>query len=116
MNSVDLREFGVLAVPVELDRAHLAMTVLLHQKFGNARLFAFFIPIIIIAVNKEHHIGVLLDRAGFTQVCQTRTALIIAALFRSARKLRQTQHRNIQLFRHDFQRTRDLADLLHAVF
>src|SRR5947209_14117404 len=89
---------------------HFALPV---QKFFRA--FARFLvgEIIFLAEDKENHVRVLLDRAGFTQIRELRT-LVIARLD-LARELRQRQDRHIQFFRQRLQAGRDLREFLHAV-
>ena len=59
------------------------------------------------AVQKHHHVGVLLDRPRFTQVGEGRElALGLAA------HLREREHRDIQLARERLQGAADLGDLL----
>src|ERR1041385_5183038 len=51
--------------------------------------------VIFFAEHEQHHVGVLFDRAGFTQVRELR-ALVVAA-FDLTRKLRQRHDRHVQL-------------------
>ena len=69
--------------------------------------------IIILAVDEEHDVGVLLDRARFAQVRQLRP-LVLALLDRAA-QLRQADHRHVELLGELLQAAADLRDFLDAV-
>ena len=58
------------------------------------RVFSFF------AINKENHVGILFDRAAFTQIGQFGN--LGGAGFDGAAELGQGQHRNIQFARQAF--------------
>jgi len=80
--------------------------VSIHSAFSFVGRFLFFL------VNEDHHVGVLFDRAGFTQVRQLRA--LIVARFDLARQLRQRQDRNVELLGQRLEPRRDLGDLLHT--
>ena len=65
------------------------------------------------AVDEPHHVGVLLDRARFAKVGQL--GLLVLALFHRTAKLRQRDHRQLQLLGHGLEATADLRNLVHAV-
>ena len=75
------------------------MTVLLKHNFGKAGgggiILKLIYRVILRTIQEEHHIGILLNRAGFTQVGQHR-AFASATGFHSAIQLRQDNHRHIQ--------------------
>ena len=68
--------------------------------------------VVFLAEHEQHHIGVLLDRAGFAQVRKLR-ALVVAVLD-LARKLRTRNDRHVEFFRERLQVGGDLGHLLHA--
>ncbi len=70
------------------DLVHLVLPFLMLGGVG-ARLLAG--EVIFLAVDEEHHVGVLLDRAGFAQVGQLRA--LVVAVFDLARKLREGDDR-----------------------
>src|SRR6202790_539941 len=124
-----IAEPGETGLELQLDRAGWAVALLADDHFGLAvhqrhvqlpflifrRARAGFLvrQIIFLAEHEHHHVGVLLDRAGFTQVGQLR-ALVFAALD-LARQLRQRDDGNIQFLGERLQAGRDLRDFLHAV-
>src|ERR1043166_1286726 len=50
--------------------------------------------VVLLAEDEHHHIGVLLDRARFTQIGQLRA--LVVALFHRARELGERQHRHTE--------------------
>ena len=66
------------------------------------------------AVHQEDHVGVLLDRAGFAQVGDLRLAVV--AHLGIAVELAQRHDRQLELFREQLERARELGDLLLAAF
>src|SRR5690242_9253075 len=89
-----IREARHVVLELQRHRAGRSMALLADDDFGLAvRDFHFRLPlemlfrpgprfavleIILLAINEHHHVGVLLDRAGFTQVREL-GALVIAA-------------------------------------
>ena len=71
------------------------------------------LQVIFVAVDEEHDVRVLLDRARFAEIRKLRP-LVLAALD-GARELGEREHRNRKLLRDRLQPLRDLADLEHAV-
>src|SRR5690349_16809515 len=69
--------------------------------------------IIFLAEDEHHHVGVLLDRARFTQVGEHRP--LVVALLDGARQLRERYNRDVQFLRQRFQAACDLGDFLDAV-
>ena len=65
------------------------------------------------AVEEDHHVGVLLDGAGLTEVREARFALL--AHLGLSRELADRDERDGELARECLQAARDLGDLLHAV-
>ena len=68
--------------------------------------------VVLLAEHEHHHVGVLLDGAGFAQVGELR-ALVLAALD-LARELGEGDDRDVQLLGDRLQALGDLGDLLHA--
>src|SRR6218665_1598568 len=62
------------------------------------------------AVQQDHHVGVLLERPGFTQIGERR--LLVDPLLGTTVELRQRDDRHLQLLREQLERTRELRDLL----
>ena len=71
------------------------------------------LEIIILAIDEEHDVGVLLDRARFPEVRQLRP-LVLALLDRAA-ELRQADHRHVELLRQLLEAAADLRDFLDAI-
>ena len=69
--------------------------------------------IIILAVDEEHDVGVLLDRARFPEVRQLRP-LVLALLDRAA-ELRQADHGHVQFLGELLEAAADLRDFLDAI-
>src|SRR5690606_7293258 len=65
-----------------------------------------------LAVQQDHHVGVLLERARFTQVRER--GLLVDALLGAAVELRERDHRNLQFLREQLERPRELRHLLLA--
>src|SRR5260364_254348 len=106
-------EFCVLTQKGQPRDAGRAIALLANADLGNA--FVRTVRVIdFIAVDKENHIGVLLDGAGFAQIGHHRT--FIGALFEAAIQLRKRNHRHIQLFCQTLQRARNLGNFSRAVF
>ena len=94
-----------------VDRGHLGLPFEMLFAAGPRLLVA---QIIFLAEHEQHHVGVLLDRAGFTQVRELR-ALVVAA-FDLARELRERKDRNVELLGQRLEAGGDLGHFLHAVF
>ncbi|MNQ76957.1 hypothetical protein D3C85_918090 [compost metagenome] len=75
-------------------------------RFGAAQVVAF-------AIDEHDAVGVLLDRAGFTQVGQLRA--LVFALLDLTRQLRQGDDRHAQFLGQGLQAAGDLGHFLHAV-
>ena len=69
--------------------------------------------VILLAENEHDDVGVLLDRAGFTQIRQLRP--LVLALLDGARELRAGDHRHFQFLGDCFQAAGDVGDFLDAV-
>ena len=69
--------------------------------------------VILLAENKHDDVGVLLDRAGFTQIRQLRP--LVLALLDGPRELRAGDHRHFQFLGDCFQAAGDVGDFLDAV-
>ena len=64
-------------------------------------------------MNEEYHIGILLDGTGFTKVTQLRSLSFQAlTVLYVTGELRESKHRNIQLFGNTFERSGDGRYLL----
>ena len=70
--------------------------------------------IIFLAVDEQHHVGVLLDRARLAQVGELR-ALVVAVLD-LARELREGDDRHLELLGERLEADGDFGDFLHAAF
>ena len=70
------------------------------------------LDIIFLAEHEQHHIGVLLDRAGFAQIRKLRA--FVLPLLDLAGELGQGEDRDMQLLGERLQPGGDLRDLLHA--
>ncbi len=72
MDLVQIAEPGMGAIPAKADHTGFAMAVFGHDTFGFVfvRLFGFAVLGIVLgsAVQEEHHVRILFDRAGITQV------------------------------------------------
>ena len=71
------------------------------------------LQIVLVAIDEHHRVGILLDRAGLTQIGQLRP--LVLTVLHLARELRQREHRHVQLLGDRLQTLGDLADLQHAV-
>ena len=69
------------------------------------------LDIIFLAEHEQHHIGILLDRAGFAQIRKLRA--LVLPLLDLAGELGERKDRNIQLLGQRLEPGRDLCDLLH---
>ena len=65
-------------------------------------------------MHKEHHVGVLFDRTGFTQVGKLR--LLILTHFGTTVQLAQRHHRHFQFLGKQLQCTREVGHFLLAAF
>src|SRR5207249_2981883 len=92
----------------ELDDARWAVALLADDQFGDAlrigRRLA-LVLVLILAVDEDHDVGVLFERARLAQVGQLRP--VIRPRFRRAAQLRQDDDGDIQLLRQPFHRSRD---------
>ncbi len=69
--------------------------------------------IVLRTVYEAHHVGILLDGTGLTEVAELRT-LVFGARFHATVELRQGDDGQVQLFRELFERTRNHAHFLLA--
>ena len=58
---------------------HLLHLLLPREVLGRAFLGLLVLEVVLLAIDEEHHVGVLLDRAGFAQVGELR--MLVVALF-----------------------------------
>ena len=72
-----------------------------------------FGEVIFLAIHEDHDVGVLLDRAGFTQVGQLRP--LVVAVFDLTRQLRQRDDRNVEFLGQRLEAGGDFGHFLHAV-
>ena len=63
--------------------------------------------VVVLAVEHHHNVGILFDRARFTEIAHARTMAF--ALFRRTIELRKTKHGQIQFTCHRLDATRDFA-------
>ena len=89
-----------------------AVTMLGHDDVGLARTVLLVVEVG--AVHEEHHVGVLLDRAGFAKVGQLR--LLVVAHLGAAVELGKRHNRHLKLLGEQLQRTGEFGDLLLAAF
>ena len=82
-----------------VDLLHLVLPL---EVLLGAGLRLLVLEVVLLAIDEQHHVGVLLDRAGFAQVGELR-ALVVAVLD-LARELRQGHDRNVQLLGQRLQR------------
>ena len=71
------------------------------------------LEVIFLAIHEHHHVGVLFDRARFTQVRELRA--LVVARFNLTRQLGQRDDRGVQLLGQRLEAGGDLGQLLHAV-
>src|SRR5205085_3194149 len=111
----EVLELRVLAEECQVDRVGRAVAVLLDDDLRFA-LFLRLLVVVVLAVDEHHHVCILLERTGLTEVGKTwPPRLPRATLLRLARELRYRDDRNLELLREDLQRARDIGDLLDAV-
>lgn len=84
MGIIYVCEAGVRAVPGKVHLAHLAVAVFGHDALGNTGVCLFAVVIICLAVQKQHHVRVLFNRAGISQVAQHGT--VVGAVFSAERE------------------------------
>src|SRR5688500_4897728 len=77
-----IEELGDVVAEDELEVADGAVALLGDDDLGDALLFRVLV-VDLVAVDEAHQVGVLLDRAGFTQIGELR-AVVAGALFRAA--------------------------------
>src|SRR6185312_11035624 len=113
-------------IKIKIDLVGRAVAVLFHQHFRPSMgAFAFLQPfgvigrrgigfarfqVIFLAIDEHHHVGVLLDRAGFAQIGQYRP--LVVARIHAAGQLRERQDRHVQFLGKCFQTLGDFSDLL----
>ena len=73
-----------------------------------------YLQIVFLTEHEQHHVGVLLDRAGLAQVRKLRP-LVVAALD-LPRQLRERQDRDVEFLGQRLEPGGDFGDFLHAVF
>src|SRR5215213_686398 len=105
-------ELGVLLHPGELDLTCRTVAVLADDYLSDA-LIVRGGGVVLVPVQKHHHVRVLLDRSRISQV-REQGALVVALLDR-ARELRYGEHRHVEVAREDLQTAADLRYLLLAV-
>ncbi len=71
-----------------------------------------WLQVVVVAVDEHHHVGVLLDRAGFAEVRELRP--LVLALLDRAGELRQRHDRHRELLGDGLQPLGDHGDLQHA--
>src|SRR5512132_2035104 len=87
-------ELRVVLEEDEADRAYGAVAVLGEDQLGAAGILGLGV-VVVVAIEEADDVGVLLDRPGFAQVGEDRP--FVGALLGSARELRDTDHRHIEL-------------------
>src|SRR5262245_61647876 len=101
-------EPGIVVEEDEPDGPDRAVAVLGEVQLGPARVLGVGV-VVIVAVEEADQIRVLLDGAGFAKVREDRA--LVRALLRSARELRDADHRDAQLAGEDLQTPAELGDL-----
>ena len=115
-----LAELRISTRPTDLDRVGRAVTVLGNDDLGDVLLgvgrnvLTLCYLVVIVAVKEDDNVSVLLDRARFTQIAYHR--LLAGTALRTSGKLGAADNGNVKLLCENFERTRDLADLLRSVF
>src|SRR5918998_5968812 len=105
-------ELGVLLQPCELDLARRPVAVLAHDDLGYALVVGVGV-IVLVAVQKHHHVRVLLDGARVAEVREHR-ALVVAGLD-GAGELRYREDGDVEVAGEYLEAAADLRDLLLAV-
>ena len=96
------------------DAVHLVHQVLPFLMFAGVGAGFFPREIIFLAVDEEHHVGVLLDGAGFAQVGQLRA--FVVTVFNLAGKLREGHDGDGQFLGQRLEAHGNFRHLLHAAF
>ena len=94
--SGEVFEAGEFADEGRAAGADFAVSLFADDQFGNAFIRAFFV-VILIPVDKQNHIRILLDGAGFSQVRVHRP--LVRSRFYPAIQLGQTNHRALIFLR-----------------
>src|SRR5208337_3393413 len=81
----------------EIEPADGAIALLGNNDFGAALEVGIVLLVNLFAEDKQDHVGILFDRAGFAQVGKLRP-VVAAPAFGSAAELRQSQHGDLELF------------------
>ncbi len=97
--------FAVQALHFILPRGHFVVLVI-------TGLFALFV--VFLAVHEHHDVGVLLNRARFTQVRELRA--FIFAIFDLTRELREGHDGDLQFLGDGLETHRDFGNFVHTVF
>ena len=95
-----------------MERLGRAVTMLRHDDIGLAGAILFIVEVR--AMHEEHHVGVLLNRTGFTQIGQLRLAVVTH--FRAAVQLAQRDDRHLKLLRKQLQGAGEFGNLLLTAF
>ena len=98
----EVGEARVAALVGQLHGVQGAVSVLADDQLGLALVLALGV-VVVVAVDEHDQVGVLLDRAGLTQVGQLRPPVLGTALLDGARQLRQRQHRHLEVARDQLQ-------------
>ena len=77
------------------------MPVFANDDLGNAGLFALFLIIIIVSIDKHHQVCILLNGAGFSQVCQA--GAFVITVFQSTVELGEGNDGDFHVFGQDFE-------------
>ena len=87
---------------MRLDRAGFAVPVFGNDDFRDVLFFGVGV-IIVVAVDEHDRIRVLLDGAGLAEVRKHRA--LVGSRLVGTRQLAQAHNRNVQLLRHDLERS-----------
>src|SRR5256885_17154171 len=100
----------------KFDGSGWAVTLFADDEFGHPIQLRIVRLIYLFAEDEGNHVGVLLNRSRFAQVCKLRAVVASPTTFGSAAQLRQRHDRDAQFFRQTLQAARDSRDFLGAVF
>ena len=107
MGYIQIAEARVGTIPAQADDARLAVAVLGHNALSFVLVGLAVLAVLGVlvgrAVEEQHDIGVLLDRAGVAQVGQLGAVVGAACrFFRRTGQLRQRDNRDVEFLCHDF--------------
>src|SRR3954468_2925875 len=102
-------ETRVVQLGGDEDVSGRAVSVLGHDEVRLTRARGLLL-VEVLAVQQNHHVGVLLDRAGLSKVGELRA--LVLSLLRATVELADRDDRNLELLRQQLERPAHLGDLL----